>query len=182
MGRDKMNRHTNEKVIEVTIDVPTGELFFVDWPAHGEKIIGHLDEKTARVFDVEEIRLQRTRDYAEENIGHFRVPNIGQNIYEKEGTFYIGRESYDDDDNEIPLVEGSTEVGDIDIDLWWVTVCDKGIYEALAQKVVSEEEAKKIANEAIEKASTVLHVRPGTYRLRYFTDLEEELHATLTKI
>lgn len=172
-----------QKEVEVMIPVPTGELIFADWLEHGNEVIRYLSESS---FDVNTLKglIETTLSYARAGIGHFFVGNSCPSVLKKEDNILIGNNSYDDDDEEIPLDKEAESVGSVCTDLWWVTVCDRSIYEKIAIEKFGEHKGKEMAKEAAEHADVSLKVEPGTYKLRCFMRVKDdyELYATLEKV
>lgn len=167
-----------ETEIVVEIPVPTGVLVFTDHPEHGAKLIDHLDSFKTDI-NCTKGTIQRMQDYAAKGIAHFFVGNSSPHIYQKENLLLIGRDSYDKEDNEIPL-----DAGYVCTDLWWITAFDISTYEKIAINKFGVEKGTKMAKQAVNKADAVLNVEPGTYRLRYFIKIsdERELYATMEKM
>lgn len=180
----------NEKEVVLDIPVPSGELMFDDWFEGSTPLLEHLDKKT---FDINctQVQVERARDYAKEEVGHFFVGGSYPRVCEKDGVFYIGRgkNMMDEDDDgyedvEVPIVEGGVILGSIETELRWTTLIDYAIYETMAVETFGEKKGIKKAQEAKKYADLVIHVEPGTYRITYYPDRDDdiELYAKIEKL
>jgi len=168
-----------ENVI-VDISVPSGVLLVDDWLEEATTLFEHLDGD-------EDINSRqgvaiRTRRYADAGVGHFFVGNSSPEAYKKDGVLYFGRDTIDEEDNDIPLVKNGKHLGSVSTDLWWVTLCDRDTYKQMAISKWGEERGREVAKTAEEECDIVIRVSPGNYRLHYFTEHNETLFATLTKV
>jgi hypothetical protein len=173
-----------EKEISIEIPVPTGEIMFDDWFEKSTPLFDHLDDKTIDI-NANKVRVQRTFDYHELGVGHFFVGGSSPNICQKDGTFYVGNGKSNDNDEELPVIDGAKILGYVSTELRWVTVCDYEIYEKLAIKKFGKEKGLEMAEEAKEYADLVVKVEPGTYRIRYYPKInrkELELYAKIEKV
>ena len=174
-----------EEEVIVEIPFPSGELIFADWIEHSEELVGHLDKKTIPI-QFPKVKIKRSKDYAEKGFGHFYVGNTSPSVFQKENTIFIGHNSYDKNNKDILLDKEAKHMGMIDIDLWWVSVCDRKIYERMAIEKFGKEKGKEMTEAAVKDAKenhAVVQVEPGTYQLCYFTDIHDDttLYATLEK-
>lgn len=187
-----------EEVI-VDIPVPSGELLFADWFKHGKELFHHLEEEDKYEYLSLKVKVKKTKEYAKEGIGHFYVSNTSPVVFQKENRLIIGHTRFDDenyekyeetddwDGYEMPPEEGAEEKGNVGTELWWVSICDRTIYEQMAIEKFGEEKGKEMTEDAVKHAKrshVIVQVSPGFYRLRYFTSVNDDtvIHATLEKI
>ena len=171
-----------EKVLTLDIEVPTGELMIADWHKHGRDVLTTVDVK--RELNSMKGTFEKIKDFAVGNIAYFYVGNTSPHIYQVRNELTIGRNSYNEQDEEIELVPGADDCGSVCTDLWWVTICDRAVYEQLAIEAFDEIEGKKRSDEAAAEADVVVIVEPGRYRLTYYAEVDEDnrLFATFEKI
>jgi len=171
-----------QTMVEVTIPIPSGVLLLDDWLGDASTVLDHLDK--GQDINCQKGTALRVTDYAGGDVIHFYVGNNSPQVYEHDGVLYFGRDTLDEEDNSIPLVNDGNLKGRVTTDLWWVTGCDRDVYEQLAISKFGEKRGREVVATVEEKCDVVVHVEPGTYKLKYFLihNGEENLYATLTRV
>lgn len=171
-----------QKEVIIDIPVPSGELIFDDKLEHSEVLFENAHKEKISIQSLKGT-IQRTLDFSTEGLAHFFVGNTAPSVLKKDETFFVEGVSMDEEENELPFEKGLEEIGYIDTNFWWTTICDRSIYESIAINKLGEEKGRAMTEEAIENADLVLKVEPGTYRLHYFiiSDKGRQLYATLEK-
>lgn len=173
----------NKKEVIADISVPTGELIFINWAEHETEILGHLDNNKFETTSLQ-AQIQRTCNFANKGVAHFHVGSVSPTIFQKEHILLIGNGEWDDEeDAEIPLETGATDMGSC-TDACWATFCDLSIYESFAIKKFGKTKGKEMTEEAAKRALITLQVEPGVYRLHYFAKPKKDykLYAKVEKI
>lgn len=171
-----------EKVV-VELSFPSGEILFADWLEHSTEVLEHLDgdENINALFG----RVQRTHNYANEDVAHFFTGTSSPYIYQKGDSLLIGHDQYDEVGNvSEPLDKDFENIGRVSNELRWVTGYDKALYRERLIKKYGETVGEQRLKEATELAHVVVNVTPGRYKLTYYTKQEanRELYAAIEKI
>ena len=165
----------SNKVFEVEIDFPTGEIVFADWPANFSSLAreGLLPTKD---YDVNLLigRRQTTEGYAPYQIFHHSVGNTCPSWFYNPTTHEIQiGSSYDEDTDGCVVPNGFEKKGYFCTDLWWVTMIDKKYYD---------DKVALLANRSGEVETA--KIEPGRYRFTAFArgDDDQSIFATAVRI
>lgn len=160
-----------DKIEEVKVNFPTGELIVSDWI--------RIDEFTKAVSYEEDDKWSNEKSlnfsigcsfmikhYAEKhNFVHVMIGNSSPSVFHDGNNLVVGRINLDD---EIELTSGFKEKAKICTDLWGVTIIDK---ETLIEVVALK--AGEKANEIVENylkednSHNVIPVNPGSHTLKF---------------
>ena len=162
----------HEKKVEVDIEVPSGVLIFSDRLRHEPQMFSHLN-KDVDMINHTKGRAQFLKNYAQENFLHFYVGSTSPYIFKNSDELVFADRK---------TIKGFSSLGSVNTSVWWVSGCDRDIYEQLAIEKFGEGAGSQLAKEAEELCHVSVRVNPGTYRLCYFIEQHKGIDATLTKI
>ncbi len=178
---DASHKCEHNRVFEVEIDFPTGEIVFGDWPAHfSEAKSEGLFDAEGKNFEINYLKGQRqtTDCYSHQQIFHHSVGNTCPALFYNHMTqaISIGGGTYDEETDENVPPKGYQDLGYFCTDLWWATMIDKKYYDLLMSKLSKD---KKDDSE-IEVTSII----PGRYRFTCYgrQDDDQGVYATAVRI
>jgi hypothetical protein len=176
-GECKSNR-----VFDVEIDFPTGEVVFGDWPDRFSEVAaaGMLPTKSYDVNRLVGCR-QTTDGYVPYQVFHHSVGNTCPPwFYDPETQqIQIGGGAYDEDEDEYTAPNGFVKQGYFCTDLWWVTMLDKKFYDAMIARLTGDRDP-----DYYEKEVETATIAPGRYRFTAHarTSDDRNIYATAVRI
>lgn len=166
----------SNKVFEVEIDFPTGEVVFADWPANFSSLTAEGLLPTLK-YDVNRLIgcRQSTEGYVPYQIFHHSVGNTCPSWFYNPTTHEIQiGSSYDEETEEYIVPDDFEKKGYFCTDLWWVTMIDKKYYDDKVARLTNRDD------DEIETAS----IEPGRYRFTAFARGADDqiIYATAIRI
>jgi len=167
----------------VEIDFPTGEVVFGDFPGRlVEADDAKLFERHPNGANVNSMKGKRlvSESMASSNILHMFVSNTSPGLHfnAKTNQIHIGRTliyNYNEKtkvetEKRNPQIKGYIKLGYFITDLWWVTMLDKSVYDALIAQVPVPA-VKKWRDREVE----IVKITPGRYRFTSHFGLDTSL-------
>lgn len=165
------------------IEVPSGILMFSDRFPCKKDLFENL-ENNRKSLNSNLGVYELSKKYSELNLLYMYVGNTSPSIYYKDGNMLIGLSGYNDDNEEdIPLIEDTEELGYIITDVHWVSIFDIEVYKKILIEKLGEQKGLSTFEEIINntqdnyKIDILLkeNVKKGKYRCTYLYDENKEL-------